>query len=63
LRKLCSKGDPEMVIVQKLNTQQVDLSQAPWAMHEFFTGSGLVAYGLQGMFSPIYQRGLDRGGT
>ncbi|MDR1246482.1 MAG: DNA cytosine methyltransferase [Clostridiales Family XIII bacterium] len=43
-----------MAIVQKLNTQLVDLSRAPWAMHEFFAGSGLVAYGLQGMFSPIW---------
>jgi DNA (cytosine-5)-methyltransferase 1 len=43
-----------MAIVQKLNTQQVDLSHAPWTMHEFFAGSGLVAYGLRNMFSPIW---------
>ena len=27
----------------------IDLSNAPWTMHEFFAGSGLVGYGLQGM--------------
>ena len=30
--------------------QKIDLSSAPWTMHEFFAGSGLVAYGLKGMF-------------
>jgi len=33
--------------------QNIDLSSAPWKMHEFFAGSGLVAYGLKGMFDPI----------
>ena len=28
--------------------QNIDLSSAPWTMHEFFAGSGLVAYGLRG---------------
>ena len=31
-----------------------NLSYAPWTMHEFFAGSGLVAYGLKGMFSPVW---------
>lgn len=34
--------------------QNIDLSSAPWTMHEFFAGSGLVAYGLKGMFAPIW---------
>ena len=28
--------------------QNINLSSAPWTMHEFFAGSGLVAYGLRG---------------
>ena len=35
-------------------TKKINLSQAPWTMHEFFAGSGLVAYGLQGMFRPVW---------
>ena len=35
--------------------QNIDLSSAPWTMHEFFAGSGLVAYGLKGM---LHQFGL-----
>lgn len=31
-----------------------DLSTAPWKMHEFFAGSGLVAYGLKEMFAPVW---------
>ena len=34
--------------------QPISLSGAPWTMHEFFAGSGLVAYGLRGMFKPIW---------
>jgi len=37
----------------------VDLSHAPWTMHEFFAGSGLVAYGLKGMFSPIWANDIS----
>ncbi|MDR1272668.1 MAG: DNA cytosine methyltransferase [Clostridiales Family XIII bacterium] len=40
--------------MQPINIHQIDLSSAPWAMHEFFAGSGLVAYGLKGMFSPVW---------
>jgi len=36
------------------NSKKINLSQAPWTMHEFFAGSGLVAYGLQGMFCPVW---------
>ena len=40
------------------NTKKINLSQAPWTMHEFFAGSGLVAYGLQGMFSPLWSNDI-----
>ena len=39
--------------------QNIDLSTAPWTMHEFFAGSGLVAYGLKGMFSPIWANDIS----
>ena len=39
--------------------QNIDLSSAPWTMHEFFAGSGLVAYGLRGMFSPIWANDIS----
>ena len=38
---------------------KVDLSSAPWTMHEFFAGSGLVAYGLKGMFSPVWSNDIS----
>lgn len=37
----------------------VDLSSAPWTMHEFFAGSGLVAYGLKGMFAPVWANDIS----
>lgn len=37
----------------------MDLSNAPWTMHEFFAGSGLVAYGLKGMFKPIWANDIS----
>jgi len=39
--------------------QKIDLSRAPWTMHEFFAGSGLVAYGLQGMFAPVWANDIS----
>jgi len=36
------------------NVLPIDLSCAPWTMHEFFAGSGLVAYGLKGLFRPVW---------
>lgn len=42
-----------------LKQQKVDLSTAPWTMHEFFAGSGLVAYGLKGMFVPIWANDIS----
>ena len=38
----------------KQNKRPIDLSRAVWTMHEFFAGSGLVAYGLKGMFCPVW---------
>ena len=38
----------------------IDLSGAPWTMHEFFAGSGLVAYGLKGMFKPIWANDISK---
>ena len=39
--------------------QNIDLSSAPWTMHEFFAGSGLVAYGLRGMFAPVWANDIS----
>ena len=37
-----------------INNKNRDLSFTPWKMHEFFAGSGLVAYGLKETFSSIW---------
>ena len=29
-----------------VKSKYIDLSAAPWTMHDFFAGSGLVGYGL-----------------
>lgn len=34
-------------------------SSAPWRMHEFFAGSGLVAYGLNGMFASVWANDIS----
>lgn len=47
---------PQSAMCQK---QNIDLSSAPWTMHEFFAGSGLVAYGLQGMFAPVWANDIS----
>lgn len=39
--------------------KKVDLSYAPWTMHEFFAGSGLVAYGLKGLFASIWANDIS----
>ena len=36
------------------NYHKVSLASASWTMHEFFAGSGLVAYGLKDMFRPVW---------
>ena len=38
----------------RLSKNKADLSAAPWTMHEFFAGSGLVAYGMKGLFKPVW---------
>lgn len=40
--------------------KKIDLSSSPWTMHEFFAGSGLVAYGLRGMFTPIWSNDISQ---
>lgn len=42
-----------------IKKQKLDLSSAPWTMHEFFAGSGLVAYGLKGMFAPVWANDIS----
>ena len=48
-----------MLPATPLKKCNVDLSHAPWSMHEFFAGSGLVAYGLKGMFAPIWANDIS----
>jgi len=48
-----------MATLIQANLHPVDLSDAPWTMHEFFAGSGLVAYGLKGMFSPVWANDIS----
>ena len=35
-------------------------SSAPWTMHEFFAGSGLVACGLKDMFTPVWANDISK---
>lgn len=42
-----------------VKSKYIDLSAAPWTMHEFFAGSGLVGYGLKGMFAPIWANDIS----
>ncbi|MBJ6359723.1 DNA cytosine methyltransferase [Paenibacillus sp. GCM10012307] len=44
---------------QVIKEGKVNLASAPWAMHEFFAGSGLVAYGLKGMFRPVWSNDVS----
>lgn len=39
-------------------SRKINLSSAPWTMHEFFAGSGIVAYGLKGMFRPVWSNDI-----
>lgn len=39
--------------------QKVDLSQSKWKMLEFFAGSGLVAYGMKDLFSPVWSNDIN----
>jgi DNA (cytosine-5)-methyltransferase 1 len=42
-----------------IHNEKIDLSSAPWLMHEFFAGSGLVAYGLKDIFSPVWANDIS----
>lgn len=42
-----------------IDSGKIDLSSAPWTMHEFFAGSGLVAYGLKDIFSPVWANDIS----
>jgi len=48
-----------MTTVTYANKCLIDLSNAPWTMHEFFAGCGLVAYGLKGLFSPVWANDIS----
>ena len=48
-----------MVAEARINKRLIDLSGAPWTMHEFFAGSGLVAYGLKGLFCPVWANDIS----
>ena len=41
------------------NNAKKNSAAAPWKMHEFFAGSGLVAYGLSGMFTPVWANDIS----
>ena len=45
-------------MLQSTTNKKVSLASAPWTMHEFFAGSGLVAYGLKGMFRPVWSNDI-----
>ena len=54
------KVGKEMILKSTMyQKQNIDLSSAPWTMHEFFAGSGLVAYGLREMFSPVWANDIS----
>ena len=38
---------------------KASFSNAPFTMHEFFAGSGLVAYALKNFFTSIWANDLD----
>ena len=42
-----------------VTSEYIDLSAAPWTMYEFFAGSGLVGYGLKGMFAPVWANDIS----
>lgn len=46
-------------MAQSITGRKVSLASAPWTMHEFFAGSGLVAYGLRGMFRPVWSNDIS----
>lgn len=51
--------DGELLCGRKRLTEKIDLSGSKWAMHEFFAGSGLAAYGLKGLFTPVWSNDIS----
>lgn len=49
----------ESMIQTSLFDEEFNSLSAPWTMHEFFAGSGLVAYGLKGMFAPVWANDIS----
>lgn len=47
------------ILGNALKKQEIDNSSALWTMHEFFAGSGLVSYGLRGMFVPVWANDIS----
>jgi len=47
------------MMVQQATRAKICLASAPWTMHEFFAGSGLVAYGLRGMFRSVWSNDVS----
>jgi DNA (cytosine-5)-methyltransferase 1 len=45
-------------VIQSDTAKKINLAPAPWTMHEFFAGSGLVAYGLKGIFRPVWSNDI-----
>ena len=45
-------------MLHSASKKKICLTSAPWTMHEFFAGSGLVAYGLKGMFRPVWSNDI-----
>ena len=45
--------------ITQTNSGLLEISDAPWTMHEFFAGSGLVAHGLKGLFCPIWSNDIS----
>ena len=50
------------MMLQSTTNRKLDIDQlsAPWTMHEFFAGSGLVAYGLRGIFAPVWANDISK---
>lgn len=47
------------MMAQSTMYEKVNTTSAPWLMHEFFAGSGLVSYGLKGMFESVWANDIS----
>jgi DNA (cytosine-5)-methyltransferase 1 len=54
-----SYGSKVMSVTQLKAMKKIALSHSAWTMHEFFAGSGLVSYGLKGLFSPVWANDIS----